>query len=228
MLSAIIVAGGSSRRMGFDKTFALLAGKPVIAHTIAAFEEAVSVEEIIVVSRADRLNEMRELTEAHPFTKVRTMVPGGMHRQDSVAAGLQALGARCRYVAVQDAARPLVRAEEIERVFAAAQEHGGAALAAPVRDTLKRVDADHFVTVGASRENLFAMETPQIFERDLLERAYELVAEKQLSITDEVSAVEALEHKVLLVPNDEPNFKITFPSDLRLAELVIQSRSARD
>ena len=226
MLSAIIVAGGSSRRMGFDKTFAILANKPVIAHTIAAFEASGSVTEIIIVGREERLRDLEEIVEIEGVKKVQQVVEGGVRRQDSVEKGLRSLGKKARFVAVQDAARPLVRPTQIERVFDAVQRQGAAALAAPMRDTLKRADADHFVTGGIPREHLFAMETPQIFARDLLRRAYDFVAQNQLTITDEVSAVEQLKHKILLVPNDEPNFKITYPADLQLAEFVLKQRSS--
>ena len=224
MLTAIIVAGGSSRRMGFDKTFALLAGKPVVAHTIAAFEATASVVEIIVVGREERLQDLREVVAGERFQKVTRVVSGGVHRQDSVVNGLVELAADMQYVAVQDAARPLVTPEQIERVFAAARTEGAAALAAPVRDTLKRADADRLVTGSVPREDLFAMETPQIFARELLLRGYQFVAANQLSITDEVSAVEALPQRVLLVANEEPNFKITYPADLKLAAFVLNSR----
>ncbi|MEP6810265.1 MAG: 2-C-methyl-D-erythritol 4-phosphate cytidylyltransferase [Chthoniobacterales bacterium] len=220
MLTAIIVAGGSSRRMGFDKTFALLADKPVIAHTIAAFASASCVGEIIIVGRAERLDELRELAPTH------RVVAGGVHRQDSVAAGLAALTPACRYVAVHDAARPLVTTNAILRVLEAAQTHGAAALAAPITDTLKRADADHFVTEAVDRDGVFAMQTPQIFARDLLEEAYARIVAAGLTVTDEVSAVEQLGRKVILVPNDKPNPKITFPADLALAELLLAGRAA--
>ena len=167
-----------------------------------------------------------EIVEIEGIKKVQQVVEGGVRRQDSVEKGLRSLGKKARFVAVQDAARPLVRPTQIERVFDAVQRQGAAALAAPIRDTLKRADADHFVTGGIPREHLFAMETPQIFARDLLRRAYDFVAQNQLTITDEVSAVEQLKHKILLVPNDEPNFKITYPADLQLAEFVLKQRSS--
>lgn len=221
MLTAIIVAGGSSRRMGFDKTFALLAGTPVIAQTLAAFEGTECVRDIIVVGRAERLDEIQELVRQHRFTKVREVIEGGRHRQDSVAAGLEVVGEDCAYVAVHDAARPLISPEQIQAVFEAAQLHGAAALAAPVNDTLKRVDAAQFVCGSIERENVFAMQTPQIFSRELLREAYAQVAAENLAITDEVSAIQHLERKVFLVRNDKPNFKITFPSDLALAEALL-------
>ena len=213
--------------MGFDKTFAILSGKPVVAHTLSAFEQTTSVTEIIIVGREARLRDLEEIAEIEGCAKVHRVVAGGARRQDSVANGLKALSTAARLVAVQDAARPLVTPKQIERVFEAVQRQGAAALAAPVRDTLKRADADHFVTGGIAREDLYAMETPQIFARDLLRRAYEFVSANGLTITDDVSAVELLKHKILLVPNDEPNLKITYPADLLLAEFVLQERARR-
>jgi 2-C-methyl-D-erythritol 4-phosphate cytidylyltransferase len=225
MLSAIIVAAGSSQRMGFDKLLALLGDKPVLAHTIDAFERTPSVFEIILVARAERVPEFQELVRQNDFQKVRQIIPGGEQRQDSVRAGLEQVSGTSRFIAVHDAARPLVTPEQIERVFSCAREHGAAALAEPVTDTIKRADGDRVVTGGVPRENLYAMQTPQIFARDLLERAYAAVAADKLSITDEVSAVEHLGEKVRLVPNDDWNVKITYPRDLLLAQASMARRS---
>jgi 2-C-methyl-D-erythritol 4-phosphate cytidylyltransferase len=226
MLAAIIVAGGSSERMGFDKLFALLGDKPVLAHTIEAFERTDSVREIILVARAERIGEFEELVRQNDFKKVRRVVAGGKHRQDSVRAGLENVEEAAAFIAVHDAARPLVMPEQIERVLALAREHGAAALAEPVTDTLKRADENRFVTGGVPRESLYAMQTPQIFERALLTRAYAGVAANDLSVTDEVSAVEHLGAKVRLVSNDEWNIKITYPRDLLLAQAALARRSS--
>jgi 2-C-methyl-D-erythritol 4-phosphate cytidylyltransferase len=212
--------------MGFDKLLALLGDKPVLAHTIDAFERTESVREIILVARAERVVEFQELVRQCEFKKIRHVVAGGEHRQDSVRAGLKTLSDDASYVAVHDAARPLVMPEQIERVLAVAREHGAAALAEPVTDTLKRADENLLVTSGMSREGLYAMQTPQIFARELLERAYAGVVEKNLSVTDEVSAVEHLGVKVVLVPNDEWNVKITYPRDLFLAQAALARRSS--
>jgi 2-C-methyl-D-erythritol 4-phosphate cytidylyltransferase len=232
MLSAIIVAAGDSRRMGFDKLFGAIAGKPVIAHAIRAFERASSVAEIIVVAREDRHDEIRTIIGHENFEKVRSIISGGKHRQDSVRAGLNHLNSVTRYVAVHDAARPLITPEQIERVFQQCAVHGAAALAEPINDTLKRADTDRsvsgagqFLVVSGSvdRHQLYAMQTPQIFERQLIEEAYRAVYEN-VSVTDEVSAVERLGRKVVLVVNDDFNFKITYPQDLPLAEFVLKQR----
>jgi 2-C-methyl-D-erythritol 4-phosphate cytidylyltransferase len=226
MLSAIIVAAGSSQRMGFDKLLALLGDKPVLAHTIDAFERTESVREIILVARAERVAEFQELVRQSDFKKVRRVVAGGKHRHDSVRAGLESVDASADYVAVHDAARPLVMPEQIESVLAVAREHGAAALAEPITDTLKRVDENRLVTGGVQRAGLYAMQTPQIFTRELLERAYAGVATNNLTVTDEVSAVEHLRAKVVLVPNDEWNVKITYPRDLFLAQAALARRSS--
>ncbi len=227
MLTAIIVAGGSSRRMGFDKTFALLGERPIIRHSVAVFDGVEAVGEIIVVVREDRLDEFRAALPAEAFPKLRAITPGGVHRQDSVAEGLKLVSSVADFVAVHDAARPLITSAQIERVYAAAREHGAASLAAPIADTLKRADAGDVVCGSVDRERLFAMQTPQVFAAALLREAYELVTAEGVTITDEVSAVERLGRKVVLVPNDDYNFKITYPPDLALAELVLRSRAAR-
>ena len=238
MLSAIIVAAGSSQRMGFDKLFATIAGKPMIAHTLHAFERASSVSEIIVVAREDRYDEIRKISHAENFKKVRSIIAGGERRQDSVRAGLNRLSMDAKYVAVHDAARPLIGPEQIERVFEQCAIHGAAALAEPINDTLKRGDVDptrsrsHYVGQGeqiivvtgsVDRHQLYAMQTPQVFERALIEEAYR-AADTENLLTDEVSAVERFGRKVVLVLNDDFNFKITYPRDLALGEFVLKQR----
>jgi 2-C-methyl-D-erythritol 4-phosphate cytidylyltransferase len=225
MLTAIIVAAGSSERMGFDKLFALVSGKPIIAHTIAAFERTSCVEEIILVGRADGLGELQKII-GQP-TKVKQIVAGGAERSDSVRAGLDHLNLKSDFVAVHDAARPMITPEKITRVFDVCRTTGGAAaLAEPINDTLKRADLDLAVKESVDRNGVYAMQTPQVFARKLLEEAYRLVAKKNVSVTDEVSAVELLGCKVVLVPNHDFNFKITYPRDLPLAEFVLKQRAS--
>ncbi len=226
MLSVIIVAGGSSRRMGFDKILAPLEGRPVLAHSIAAFEVTASVNEIIVVGRVEQLATYQSLCAREIFTKVSAVIPGGERRQDSVRQGLERLQAGTDFIAVHDAARPLVRPDLIERIFQIAQEHGGAASAAPVADTLQRADDGYVVTERVERAHLFAVQTPQIFRRTLLKDAYDAVFRAGREVTDEISAVTEARGKVVLVPNDEPNFKITWPADLALAGFVLRQRAS--
>jgi 2-C-methyl-D-erythritol 4-phosphate cytidylyltransferase len=226
MLSVIIVAAGSSQRMGFDKLLALLGDKPVLAHTIDAFERTASVNEIILVARPDRLTEFEDLVRQNDFEKICRVTAGGAQRQDSVRAGLEQLNAEATFVAVHDAARPLVTPEQIERLLELAGQHGGAALAEPITNTVKRADENLVVTGSVPRENLYAMQTPQIFARHLLEKAYAALAANNSSVTDEVSALELLGAKVVLLPNEECNVKITYPRDLLLAQAALARRSS--
>lgn len=224
MLGAILVAAGSSRRMGFDKLFAEIAGKPVIAHSIAAFETAKSVAEIIIVAREDRHREISKIVSDENLKKIRAIVSGGEHRHDSVRAGLQRIAGDAKHVAVHDAARPLITPEQIESVYARACKTGAAALAEPVRDTIKRADVEFLVTESVDRHQLYAMQTPQIFWKNLLEEAYRIVAEKNVRVTDEVSAVQLLGHEITLIVNEDFNFKVTYPHDIAVAELVLRQR----
>ena len=224
MFTAILVAAGDSRRMGFDKLFATVAGRPVIAHAIRAFERAGCVDGIIVVAREDRLAELKKIVRDEKLKKVRSIITGGKHRPDSVGAGLDQLDAATEYVAVHDAARPLITAEQIELVLEQCRIHAAASLAEPISDTLKYADAEFFVTGSVDRHQLYAMQTPQVFERRLIEDAYRVVYAEKVSVTDEVSAVERLGRKVILVPNKDLNLKITYPRDLALAEFVLTQR----
>ncbi|CAN5413719.1 2-C-methyl-D-erythritol 4-phosphate cytidylyltransferase [soil metagenome] len=226
MLSAIIVAGGSSQRMGFDKVLAPLQGRPVLAYSIAAFERCASVAHIIVVGRAERLSEYEVICENQSFAKISAVIPGGARRQDSVRLGLEQLNPESDFVAVHDAARPLVSPDLIERIYQMARLHGGAASAAPVADTLQRADDDLVVTGTVERAHLFGVQTPQIFRRELLQSAYRAVFDAGREVTDEISALTEVQGKVVLVPNEDPNFKITWPADLPLAEFILRQRTA--
>lgn len=224
---AIMVAAGASRRMGFDKLSADLGGKPVAAHSLLAFERCSSVERIILVAREERRAEFEAMGRQFGITKLAKIVPGGAERFLSVWNGLQACEAGpSDYVAVHDAARPLVTPAAIEACLRTAERHGAAACAAPVADTLKKADAAGAVIGSVDRAHLWAMQTPQIFLWPLLERAYRQVLRTETLVTDEVSAIQRLGLSVFLTRTDEPNFKITLPRDLELARLVLQSRQA--
>lgn len=223
MLSAIIVAAGSSTRAGFDKLFAQIAGRSVIEHSLTAFEQTACVDEIVVVIREVATGAISKLVK--PMKKVRAVVRGGERRQDSVAAGLGAISKSAEFVAVHDAARPLITPREIERVFMAAQEQGAAALAVPITDTLKLASNDGMICGSIDRENVLAMQTPQIFARQLLSDAYARIAVELHIITDEVSAVQNMGAKVAIVRAEDENMKITFANQLAIAEFILQRRT---
>jgi 2-C-methyl-D-erythritol 4-phosphate cytidylyltransferase len=203
--------------MGFDKLASLLAGIPVLGRTLDAFLAADSIAEVVIVCPAERWELL-----GGGFSKPVRRVDGGADRQDSVVAGLAALSAETELVAVHDGARPLVSPAAIDRCVAAAAEFRAAALARRVTETLKRSDADDFSAGAVSREHLWFMETPQVFEIPLLLEAYEAVAAQGLAVTDEVSAMEAIGLRVKFIESIQPNLKITTPADLALAEALLR------
>jgi 2-C-methyl-D-erythritol 4-phosphate cytidylyltransferase len=207
--------------MGFDKLASRLGGETVLRRTLQAFLAAETIASVVIVCPEERWS----LLEGMDFTKPVTRVDGGTDRQDSVARGLAAIDADARFVAVHDGARPLVSPEDIDRCVAAAMEHRAATLARRVTETMKRSDAEDFSAEAVSRENLWCMETPQVFEVPLLIEAYEAVASRGLVVTDEVSAVQAIGAKVKFVESLHPNLKITTPADLALAEAMLEHRS---
>jgi 2-C-methyl-D-erythritol 4-phosphate cytidylyltransferase len=222
---AIIVAAGSSRRMGYDKVFSNLAGEPVLVHSLRAFENAPCVERILVVTKKDRLDEVAELGRV--FSKFDRVIPGGAERHHSVWAGLGAFDPRSyHYVGIHDGARPLIFPELIEACLAAAMEHGGASCAAPVSDTVKRASPAQIVTGSVDRTGLWAMQTPQIFRTSLILNAYERIIESGDVVTDEVSAMQKCGREVALLRNEEWNLKITYPRDLDLARHILEMRRA--
>ena len=167
---------------------------------------------------------MQELVTAAKYRKVRKIIAGGQERHFSVWNGLQTVDANTRYIAIHDGARPLVTPEIIRDCLSLAKTDGAACLASPIPDTLKRADSDQVVTDSVERSGLWAMQTPQIFSRDLIFEAYAGVIAKNKLVTDEVSAVQGLGKKIALMRNEEWNFKITYPRDLELAEQVLALR----
>jgi 2-C-methyl-D-erythritol 4-phosphate cytidylyltransferase len=222
MTSALIVAAGSATRMGFDKLLAPLAGEPVILRTLRAFESCAEIDELRVVSGTERGTVISELAASAGITKLRGLIPGGAERHLSVWNGLQALPEDCDLVAVHDGARPLIDPSQIARCLHRAAECGAATSARRVTETLKRADQQGLVTGSVDREDVWIMETPQVFRRSLLQEAYAEVLRNGATVTDEVSAVERLGCSVWVVENFTPNPKITLPGDLEIAERLLR------
>jgi len=209
-ITAILVAAGSSKRMGFDKLAALLNGKPVIQRTLDAFLACEEITEILVICPPERF----ELLDQTTFTKPVRRIDGGAERHLSVANGLAAVSPTAELIAVHDAARPLVSQTDILATIAAAKSHGAASLARRVTETLKRSDPEGFTLSAVSRENLWFIETPQIFRTELIQSAYANVIKQGISVTDETSALETISIKTQLIASTSPNPKITTPADL--------------
>jgi len=214
-VGAIIVAAGESRRMGgVDKVFALLGGKPALARVLDAFENCDSIDQIVVVVSSKNLERCRQLITEERWSKPIEVCVGGRRRQDSVAAGLSQLN-NCQWVVIHDSARPLVTADLIERGLEAAEETGAAVAAIPVSDTIKVAGSDRIVHQTPPRQNLWAVQTPQVFRFGIIAEAYERAKGE---VTDDASLVEQLGYKVKLYMGSYDNIKITTPDDLLIAE----------
>lgn len=216
----VIVAAGSASRMGgIDKVMAPLAGEPMIARTVHAFQECDAVKKIVVVTREDLILPITVLCSG--MSKVKAVVAGGSSRQESVHLGLNALSGEVQLVAVHDGARPLVSWQMIDRVIRAANTYGAAAPAIPVKDTIKVVKGG-VVEQTPDRSTLFAVQTPQVFDFDLLRGALKKVEQEQLQVTDDCSAVEQMGMRVKIVEGDERNLKVTTPLDLKIAQMLLE------
>lgn len=225
--AAVVVAAGSSTRMeGQDKIMLPLCGEPVVARTLRTLECSPCIHEIVVVSREDLIVPVGELCAQLHLAKVSKIVAGGLTRAQSVLKGLEEVSARARLIAVQDGARPLLTQEVLSEAVQTAARCGAAAPAIPVKDTIKRA-GNGIVEETPDRAQLFAVQTPQVFQADLIRAALSQAVAQELPVTDDCSAVERLGMKVTLTRGSEENIKITTPMDLLLAETILQWRETR-
>ncbi|MDR0534246.1 MAG: 2-C-methyl-D-erythritol 4-phosphate cytidylyltransferase [Verrucomicrobiales bacterium] len=226
--SAILLAAGRSRRLGFDKILTPLAGRPVLHYALEALKSSPQIVEVILVTREDILSQVKEIAEAANGENPVKYVIGGAERQDSVFNGLQEVSPLATEVLIHDAARPLLDEVVISDTLKVAREKGAAVTAHRANDTLKEADEQQQVTVTLDRSKIWAMGTPQIFRRELVVSAYEKVQREKLAITDDASAVELLGHPVYLVDNPRLNLKITRQADWELLELWLQRGSGEE
>jgi len=219
---AVIVAAGNATRMeGIDKVMAPLGGEPMIKKTVRAFENCVAIREIVVVTRPELIVAVMDL--CHEFDKVKMVVAGGSSRSESVSLGLNALSDKVKLAAIHDGARPLVTEAVIDRTVRAAHGYGAAAPGVPVKDTTKVVIGG-VVKSTPERSTLQAIQTPQVFDFDLLRAALKKAAEEESQITDDCSAVEQMGMSVRIVEGDEKNIKVTTPVDLKIAEMLLEEQ----
>lgn len=214
-LGVILVAAGTSSRMGFDKLMHPLSGKPVLQHSLDTFLSLDFVHAIICVTPDERFQQLK----TSPIVK---QVNGGKERHHSVMNGINALPNDTDYIAVHDGARPLITASQIQRVLEQAKQHSAATSARRITETVKRSNEQNFSSASVSRDHLWAMETPQIFLKDKLLEAYKKVIQSNTLVTDEVSALEHIEIPTKFVANPTPNIKITYPEDIQLSETLIR------
>ena len=217
---AVIVAAGSASRMGgIDKVMASLGGEPMIVRTVRAFQNCDAIASIVIVTREDLIRPISGL--CRDMDKVTAVVAGGSSRQESVHLGLNALPKGMKLAAVHDGARPLISWRVIDRVVRAANTYGAAAPAVPVKDTIKVVQGG-LVQETPDRSSLMAVQTPQVFDFDLLRGALKKAQEDGAQVTDDCSAVERMGMKIKIVEGDERNLKVTTPMDLKIGALLLE------
>ena len=234
--SAVVVAAGSARRMeGIDKMLTILGDVPVLVHTLRVFQDSPSITEIVVVTREDLLVEVAGLCRDFAFTKVSKVIKGGQERIHSVRAGVREVREDAELIAIHDGARPLLPPQVLEEVrpllppqvleevLHKAAQTGAAAPALPVTDTVKRGE-DGLAVETLDRSTLFAVQTPQVFQADLIRAAVEKALEDGEVLTDDCAAVERLGMKVSLTPGSRENLKLTTPFDLIVGEAILQAR----
>jgi len=220
---AVIVAAGTASRMGgIDKVMAPLKGEPMILRTVRTFQDCDAISEIVIVTRSDLIQTIADLCA--PLNKVKAVVVGGSSRQESVNLGLNALSDKMKLAAVHDGARPLITWQVIDRTVRAANTYGAAAPAIPVKDTIKVVEG-YVIKNTPDRSTLRAIQTPQVFDFDLLRGALKKAELDGAQVTDDCSAVERLGMVVKIVEGDERNIKVTTPMDLKIAELLLEEEA---
>lgn len=225
-VSAVIVAAGGSVRMGIadSKQFIPLLSRPAIEYTLKAFQKSHLIKEIVIVCREQDNDRINKIIELNGFSKVSKLVKGGDSRADSVRNGIGACSENAKYYAIHDGARPLITVEEIERVVEAAFDTGAATLGTSVKDTIKVVDGFNNIESTPIRSQLRAVQTPQVFERDLYRFALENAGDNLINFTDDCSLIENMGGEVLVVKGNEENIKLTTPIDIVIAESILKSR----
>lgn len=223
MNAAILVAAGKGVRMGTDKLWLEIAGRPVIAHTWKKFNDAKCVDEIILVVRDGMQKQFSELAAKFRFQKSFRIVVGGAERQDSVWNGLEAVSPKTKIVAIQDAARPCTMEELIAATIEAARETGAAVAAQQVTDTIKESGDGKTISRTLDRSKLWSVQTPQTFRVEVIRHAISAARQKNLFFTDDTAACELIGQPVQLVPSATPNPKVTVPGDLPFIETLLKS-----
>jgi 2-C-methyl-D-erythritol 4-phosphate cytidylyltransferase len=223
MNAAILVASGKGVRMGTDKLWLEVAGRPVIAHAWKNFNDAKCVDEIIMVVRDGTQKDFAELAKKFHFQKSFRIVIGGAERQDSVWNGLEVLSPEAKIVAIQDAARPCTTEALIAATIVAARETGAAVAAQPVTDTIKETADGKTISRTLDRSKLWSVQTPQTFHVEIIRRAISTARRKDLIFTDDTAACELIGQPVQLVPGATPNPKVTVPGDLPFIEMLLKN-----
>ncbi len=222
--SVVVVAAGTSSRMGFDKVLAEVGGLPVIVRCLQSFQDAPNVNEVVVVTRTDLVPDVARLCQDYGLNKVVKVIRGGENRTQSARLGTLECDRKARLIAIHDGARPFVSVKVIEDAVAQAAANGAAAPAVPVKDTVKSA-RDGIVEQTLERSALYAVQTPQVFDGDLIRAALQKALDDGVELTDDCAAVERLGMKVVLTPGDERNIKLTTPTDLLIGEVLLEEEA---
>lgn len=224
-VSAVIAAAGSSSRMeGIDKQMAGIQQLPVVVRSIEALSHCPFIYQIVLVCPSELIPDYYGLVQEYRLDLVSSVVGGGGNRQESVFAGIAACDPEAEYYAIHDGARPLITPEMVEDCILAAVEFGAAALGVPAKDTIKQVDSEGFIRGTPPREELVAIQTPQVFEGALYRRAMALARQEERCYTDDCQLVERAGKRVRVVPGSYQNIKITTPEDLAVAATILRYR----
>jgi 2-C-methyl-D-erythritol 4-phosphate cytidylyltransferase len=224
---AIIPAAGTGKRMesGVSKQYLDLEGVPILVRTLEIFEKATSVDAVFLIVPAGDVDAIRRDTVIpHRLAKVRKILPGGKERQDSVKAGIDALGPDTEIVVIHDAVRPFITGELIGASVEGARTFGAVSLGVPVKDTVKSVEPDGWVEHTMERSKLWLTQTPQAFRRDIIREAYRRAFAEGVYATDDASLVERIGIRVRMIPGTYENIKITTPGDLATGAVIVGSR----
>jgi len=222
--TAVIVAAGSSQRMGRDKILMEIGSAPVIAYTLKAFQSCDRIDEIVVVTKRDNLQSLADICSKYGISKVRRVVSGGSSRAESALIGVLNAVESSSLIAIHDGARPFVSAELIEKVIAEAEQSGAAAPAVRATDTVRIVNKKGAVIDTPDRSLVALVQTPQIFSAEIIKNALNKAVSKDLPITDDCSAVEAAGGKVSIVDGEADNIKLTTARDIYVAEKILADR----
>lgn len=227
-IGIVIPAAGQGKRMGagYNKQFLMLMGKPILAHVVSLFEGSDFVSEIVIVGAEGDISVIKELVYHHKFNKVVAICVGGVQRQDSVRAGVRALSPTIQRIVVHDGARPLLTLQAFHKFLQETQEYSAAIMGVSIKDTIKRVDLEGNVIETLPRDYLRAVQTPQIFDRRILEEAHQKAASAGYYGTDDASLLEWVGYPVQMVEGMQENIKVTTPDDLWLAERILAMRDA--
>jgi len=228
-VSAVIVAAGKGTRMGpgIDKLFLEVAGRPIIAHTWAAFDSAPDVNHIVLVIRPDLQAEFDKLAQRYGYKKPFTYAAGGAERQNSVWNGIASVPPQTEIIAIQDGARPCTTHKIISDCIAAAREVGASVAAQRVTDTVKEVGENNLISRHLDRSKVWAVQTPQVFRNEVIKRALEEALKRNIVITDDTAACEFIGQPVKLVESATPNPKATSPADLPYLEVLLKVGPSR-